>query len=104
MKCPQCNARTEVDETRIQPDGSVKRTRTCINYHTFKTNEIISSPIKQKDKPEHDDDKVKNEAKRPDTDTVPFVTDEAKPMTHAKYLAKKSLKRMRTEMLGKISN
>ena len=59
---------------------------------------------KQKDKPEHDDDKVKNEAKRPDTDTVPFVTDEAKPMTHAKYLAKKSMKRMRTEMLGKISN
>ena len=59
---------------------------------------------KQKDKPEHDDDKVKNESKRPDTDTVPFVTDEAKPMTHAKYLAKKSLKRMRTEMLGKISN
>ena len=59
---------------------------------------------KQKDKPEHDDDKVKNEAKRPDTDNVPFVTDEAKPMTHAKYLAKKSLKRMKTEMLGKISN
>ena len=59
---------------------------------------------KQKDKPEQDEDKTKNESKRPDTDTVPFVTDEAKPMTNAKYLAKKSLKRMKTEMLGKISN
>ena len=51
MKCPQCGAATVVDETRIQADGSVKRTRTCFNYHTFKTNEIISSPIKQKDRP-----------------------------------------------------
>ena len=55
---------------------------------------------KQKDKPEHE----MKEGRRPDTNTVPFVTDEAKPMTHAKEMAKKSLKKMRSEMLGKIAN
>ena len=60
---------------------------------------------KQKDTPEHDEDKKKvTESKRPDTDNVPFVTDESKPLTVAKDIAKKSMKRMKTEMLGKISN
>jgi hypothetical protein len=37
-------------------------------------------------------------------DNVPFVTDDSKPLTVAKDLAKKSMKRMKNEMLGKISN
>lgn len=67
---------------------------------------------KQKDKPEQDDDKkmkegykVKlksfSEAKRPDDDSVPFVTNEAKPLNVAKELAHKAMKRIKNEMLGK---
>ena len=41
------------------------------------------------------------ESKRPESDTVPFVTDESKPLQHAKDVAGKSLKRMKNEMLGK---
>jgi hypothetical protein len=41
------------------------------------------------------------ESKRPESDTVPFVTDESKPPQHAKDVAGKSLKRMKNEMLGK---
>ena len=60
---------------------------------------------KQKDKPEHDEDKKKvTESKRPETDNVPFVTNENKPLVVAKDLAKKSMKKMKTEMMGKISN
>jgi hypothetical protein len=44
------------------------------------------------------------ESKRPETDNVPFVTNENKPLVVAKDLAKKSMKRMKTEMMGKISN
>lgn len=60
---------------------------------------------KQKDKPEQDEDKKKvTESKRPETDNVPFVTNENTPLAVAKDLAKKSMKKMKTEMLGKISN
>lgn len=42
------------------------------------------------------------EAKRPESDTVPFITNgDSKPLAHAKDLAKKSLKRLKSEMLGK---
>lgn len=42
------------------------------------------------------------EAKRPESDTVPFITNgDNKPLTHAKDLAKKSLKRLKNEMMGK---
>lgn len=34
----------------------------------------------------------------------PFVTSESKPLAHARDLAKKTMKRMKQEMLGKISN
>jgi hypothetical protein len=44
------------------------------------------------------------ESKRPESDTVPFVTNENTPLSVAKELAKKSMKKMKTEMLGKISN
>lgn len=38
MKCPNCNAPTEVKETRIM-SGYVMRRRICFNMHTFKTEE-----------------------------------------------------------------
>mgnify|MGYP003345649081 CR=1 FL=1 len=41
------------------------------------------------------------ESKRPDQDNVPFVTSESKPLTIAKDLAHKAMKRMKSEMLGK---
>jgi hypothetical protein len=42
------------------------------------------------------------EAKRPESDTVPFITNgDSKPLQHAKDLAKKSLKRLKSEMMGK---
>ena len=44
------------------------------------------------------------ESKRPEMDNTPFVTNENKPLSVAKELAKKSMKRMKTEMLEKISN
>lgn len=84
---------------------------------------------KQKEKPEHDEDKKKVkedshvvpkgkmllepeknvklkklatcESKRPEQDNVPFVTSESKPLTVAKDLAHKAMKRIKSEMLGK---
>jgi hypothetical protein len=41
------------------------------------------------------------ESKRPEDDTVPFVTDDSKPLAMAKDTATKSLKRMKNEMMGK---
>lgn len=41
------------------------------------------------------------EGKHPESDTVPFVTDDSKPLTNAKDVAAKSLKRMKSEMMGK---
>ena len=76
---------------------------------------------KQKDKPEQDVDKKKvTEAKHTETDNVPFappfnttsrpaeVTDKSgakhTPMSRAKHLAKMAMKRVKDEMMGKISN
>jgi len=61
---------------------------------------------KQADKPEHDDEKPVKEAKDPNMDagcgSAPnFATSDSKPMTVAKNLAKKSMKRLKSEMLGK---
>lgn len=81
---------------------------------------------KQKDKPEQDQEEPKkkvNEAKRPESDTVPFVTNEPPPfegpykkptgvvvdksgakhtpMSRVKHLAKQAMKRVKNEMLGK---
>ena len=61
---------------------------------------------KQKEKPEQDEVK---EAKDPMMDAgcgsqPDFATNDSKPMKHAQTLAKKSLGRMRNEMLGKIAN
>lgn len=41
------------------------------------------------------------EGKHPESDTVPFVTDDSKPLRNAKDVAAKSLKRMKSEMMGK---
>ncbi len=47
-------------------------------------------------------EEVVTEAKRPESDTVPFLTNgDSKPLAHAKDLAKKSLKRLKSEMMGK---
>lgn len=40
MKCPMCNAPTEVKQTRKQSRGYV-RFRLCFNYHMFKTVETV---------------------------------------------------------------
>jgi hypothetical protein len=58
----------------------------------------------QKSKPEHDDadDKKKvQESKRPESDTVPFVTNENTPLNKVKQVAKQAMKRVKNEMLGK---
>jgi hypothetical protein len=47
-------------------------------------------------------EEVVTEAKRPESDTVPFITNgDSLPLQHAKNLAKKSMKRMKSEMMGK---
>ena len=61
---------------------------------------------KQADKPEHDDEKPVKEAKDPNMDAgvgsgPNFTKNESKPLTVAKHLAKKSIARMKSEMLGK---
>ena len=61
---------------------------------------------KQADKPEHDDEKPVKESKDPNMDAgcgsqPDFATSDSKPMTVAKNLAKKSMARMKSEMLGK---
>ena len=61
---------------------------------------------KQKEKPEHEEVK---EGKDPMMDAgcgsqPDFATNDSKPMKHAQTLAKKSLGRMRNEMLGKLAN
>ena len=45
--------------------------------------------------------------KRPESDTVPFVTDESNsgsektPLSRVRHLAKQSMKKIKNEMLGK---
>jgi transcriptional regulator NrdR family protein len=39
MKCPLCNAPTEIKDTRNHKDKSVIRKRVCFNGHAFKTQE-----------------------------------------------------------------
>lgn len=61
---------------------------------------------KQADKPEHDDEKPVKESKDPNMDGAVgaqpnFATNDGKAMTVAKNLAKKSMKRLKSEMLGK---
>lgn len=41
MKCPVCNAWTEVKETRTRKDGEKYRRYQCANLHRFSTNEIV---------------------------------------------------------------
>lgn len=62
------------------------------------TGTVFSKKYKKDDEEEK---KKVNEAKRPESDTVPFVTSESKPLKHAKELAKTSMKRIKTEMMGK---
>jgi transcriptional regulator NrdR family protein len=41
MKCPQCEAWTEVRETRQRTDGTKRRRYECANLHRFTTVERI---------------------------------------------------------------
>jgi transcriptional regulator NrdR family protein len=41
MKCPQCDAWTEVRETRQRTDGTKRRRYECANLHRFTTVERI---------------------------------------------------------------
>jgi hypothetical protein len=65
---------------------------------------------KQKEKPEQEEPKEKmKEGKDPSMDagvgsSPNFVTDESKPLKNAKELARNTMKKIKTEMLGKISN
>jgi transcriptional regulator NrdR family protein len=47
MKCPLCNAPTDIKETRITDKGYVRR-RECFNNHTFKTVETVLTEPKEK--------------------------------------------------------
>lgn len=38
MRCPQCNAPTEVKDTRIKKDHVIRK-RLCFNEHFFQTKE-----------------------------------------------------------------
>lgn len=42
MKCPLCNAPTEIKEKR-DSNGKVLRRRECYNIHVFMTEEIVVS-------------------------------------------------------------
>jgi hypothetical protein len=59
---------------------------------------------KQKDKPEQDVKEGKDPMMDAGVGSQPnFVTDSAKPMQHAQSLAKKSLAKMRSDMMAKKS-
>jgi transcriptional regulator NrdR family protein len=54
MKCPKCEAWTEVRETRQRTDGTKRRRYECANLHRFTTVERIEEikrgpPPRQKD-------------------------------------------------------
>lgn len=44
MKCPQCDAWTEVRETRQRGDGTRRRRYECANLHRFTTIERVEQP------------------------------------------------------------
>ena len=51
MRCPYCDAWTEVKQTRMHPDGKqVRRHRACANLHTFTTYETVQLDVKARDK------------------------------------------------------
>src|SRR5437868_12379112 len=41
MPCPYCNTPTEVKETRTRKNGTVRRTRVCVQAHKFTTEETV---------------------------------------------------------------
>lgn len=47
MKCPLCNAPTDIEETRTNSKGYVRR-RECFNGHTFSTVEAVLTEPKLK--------------------------------------------------------
>lgn len=51
MKCPLCNAPTDIVDTRKRTDNTIVRRRVCFNYHVFKTQETpITEPKIKQDK------------------------------------------------------
>jgi hypothetical protein len=59
---------------------------------------------KQKDEPEDTEKKTVKENKGPESDTVPFVTNDSAPISVARDTAQRAMKRIKTEMMGKIAN
>lgn len=50
MRCPLCNAPTDIEETRTTSKGYVRR-RECFNGHTFSTVEAVLTEPKLKRSP-----------------------------------------------------
>ena len=59
---------------------------------------------KQKDEPESTEKKTVKENKGPESDTVPFVRNDSAPISVARDTAQRAMKRIKTEMMGKIAN
>ena len=53
MKCPLCNAPTDIKESRVTKQGYVRR-RECFNEHTFRTVEVLLTEPKPKRKKNDD--------------------------------------------------
>lgn len=45
VKCPHCNAPTDVLETRPYKKGAIYRTRICFNEHKFRTFEVLAEHV-----------------------------------------------------------
>lgn len=70
----------------------------------FDSKRISTGTVYTKKHKPDDEKKDIKEAKRPESDTVPFVTNDgskATPMNRVKQLAKQAMKKVKTEMLGK---
>lgn len=50
MRCPLCNAPTEVNQTKTQ-DGTPIRYRHCFNNHSFQTKEVVITQPRPKRTP-----------------------------------------------------
>ena len=49
MKCPLCNAHTEIKDTRVKKDNTVVRKRICFNLHSFATQENATTKPRRRD-------------------------------------------------------
>lgn len=103
----QRNEEVEVEESTnpFSPDYKSQMKSKPGEKAGFDSKKISTGTVfSKKHKVEPEDDKKKvNEMKRPESDTVPFVSDvtEQTPLMKAKDLAKKTMKKVKNEMMGK---